>query len=420
MGGHCLKIGGIAAVLIGSASVAYAGAFETSSQDFDILFEQGNAVDTSAMYVAPQRRLTKIGGPAANGTNDGINPVTGRPFEKGIQEAKGYWVPKISAKFDLTNDLACAAQYRQPWGINTSAGIETVHSYTSIEQKITSNDYGVNCSYRFDTGAMGYFRILGGVSYQELRGQQTRMIPHFSRNPDGIPGSPFRAASLDADDHSFGWRIGAAYEIPEYAIRASIVYQSEVRYGLEGIVDNLALNPVTGRGEPIDVSSDIATPQSVEFKFQTGITPGWMAFGSVEWMDWSSVTSVDFVAADSEVLPIGTRVTSLNLYYQDGWTLRGGVAHTFNDHWSLDGTLTWDRGTSTGLTTQTDLWLFGLGAGYKPSDQVEFRLAGAAGWLVSGKVDTALADGERSLLGSEGVLDDDFVSGLSLTAMVKF
>ncbi|WP_449414558.1 OmpP1/FadL family transporter [Ochrobactrum teleogrylli] len=420
MGGRGFQISCIAAVLCGRAVVAHAGAFETSSQDFDILFEQGNAVDTSAIYVAPQRRLTKIGGSVASDTNGGINPATGRPFEKGIEEAKGLWVPKISAKFDLTSDLACAAQYRQPWGIDTDAGIETVHSYTSIEQKITSNDYGVNCAYRFDAGAMGYFRILGGVSYQELRGQQTRMVPHFSRNPDGIPGSPFRAASLDADDQSFGWRIGAAYEIPEYAIRASIVYQSAVKYGLEGTVDNLILNPITGRGEPIDVSSDVATPQSVEFKFQGGITPGWLAFGSVEWMDWSSVTSVDFVAADSAVLPIGTRVTSLNLYYQDGWTLRGGVAHTFDNHWSLDGTLTWDRGTSTGLTTQTDLWLFSLGAGYKPSDQVEFRLAGAAGWLVSGKVDTTLADGERSLLGSEGVLDDDFVSGLSLTAMVKF
>jgi len=420
MGGRGLKIGGIAAVLLGSAVVAHAGAFETSSQDFDILFDQGNAVDTSAIYVAPQRRLTKIGGPTAGDANDGINPATGRPFEKGIEEAKGYWVPKISAKFDLTNDFACAAQYRQPWGINTSAGIETVHSYTSIEQKITSNDYGVNCSYRFDAGEKGYFRILGGVSYQELRGQQTRMVPHFSRNPEGIPGGPFRAASLDAEDQSFGWRIGAAYEIPEYALRASIVYQSEVKYDLEGTVDNLILDPITGRGVPINVASDVATPQSVEFNFQTGIAPGWLAFGSVEWMDWSSVTSVDFIASDNKVLPTGTRVTSLNLYYQDGWTLRGGVGHKFNDQWSLDGSLSWDRGTSTGLTTQTDLWLFTLGTDYKPSDKIDIRLAGAAGWLVSGKVDGMLADDKRSLLGCEGVLDDDFVSGLSLMAKVEF
>ncbi|MBJ6131547.1 transporter [Ochrobactrum sp. Q0168] len=420
MGRRSLKIVGIAVALLGRDVVAHAGAFETSSQDFDILFEQGNVVDSSVVYVAPQRRLTEIGGSTASDENGGINPATGRPFEKVIEEAKGYWMPKISAKFDLTSDLACAAQYRRPWGISTEVGIETVRSYPLAKQKITSNDYGVNCSYRFDAGAVGYFRILGGVSYQELRGQQTRMIPHFSRSQDGIPGSPFRAASLDADDQSFGWRIGAAYENPEYAMRASLVYQSEVKYGLEGTVDNLILNPITGRGVAINVDSDVSTPQSVEFKFQTGIAPGWLAFGSVEWMDWSSVTSVDFVASDNEVLPTGTRVTSLNLYYQDGWTLRGGIGHRFNDHWSLDGTLTWDRGTSTGLTTQTDLWLFTLGTGYKPSDKVDIRLAGAAGWLVSGRIDATVDDGKRSLLGSEGVLDDDFVSGLSLTAMVKF
>ncbi|WP_109369122.1 hypothetical protein [Ochrobactrum soli] len=66
MGGRGFQISCIAAALFGRAVVAHAGAFETSSQDFDILFEQGNAVDTSAIYVAPQRRLTKIGGSVAS------------------------------------------------------------------------------------------------------------------------------------------------------------------------------------------------------------------------------------------------------------------------------------------------------------------------------------------------------------------
>ena len=52
MSGRGLKIGGIAAVLLGSAVVAHAGGFERSSQDFDILFEQGNAVDASGTFVA--------------------------------------------------------------------------------------------------------------------------------------------------------------------------------------------------------------------------------------------------------------------------------------------------------------------------------------------------------------------------------
>lgn len=421
MSGRGLKIGGIAAVLLGSAVVAHAGGFERSSQDFDILFEQGNAVDASGTFVAPQRKLKNIRGSAISTMSGGVNPLTGRAFETEVDEAESYWVPKFSAKFDLTSDLACAAQYRQPWGISTDVGIDTVRAYTAIEQKISSHDYGVNCSYRFTAGEKGYFRILGGVSYQELRGEQTKAIPGMPRgNPYNIPSGPTRIGSLDVDDQAVGWRLGAAYEIPEYAVRASVVYQSKVKYDLEGTVDNLVLNPITGRGMSLNVDSEVSTPQSLEFKFQTGIAPDWLAFGSVKWTDWSSLTSVDFATSDSKVLPSGTKVTSLNLYYQDGWTVSGGVGHKFNDQWSVAGTVTWDRGTSTGLTSQTDIWLFGLGTNYKPNDQFEVRLAGAAGWLSSGEVDDTVVNGTRNLLGSKGEFGNDFVGGLSLTAKVKF
>ncbi len=193
-----------------------------------------------------------------------------------------------------------------------------------------------------------------------------------------------------------------------------------MKYNLQGTVDNLALNPITGAGIPINVKSDVATPQSLEFKFQSGIAPGWLAFGSVKWTNWSELTAIDFVAADSKIVPQGTRITGLNLYYQDGWTISGGVGHKFNDEWSVAGTITWDRGTSTGLTSQTDIWLFGLGANYKPHEQFEVRLAGAAGWLTSGELDDTIVNGNFNPTGSKGKFGNDFVGGLSLTAKVKF
>ena len=427
-----VKMAGMAAAFFGSAVAANAGGFERSSQDFDILFEQGNAVEATGTFVVPQRKLKNIRGSAMEHTPQwtgkdyvaaGINPNTGRPYDTSVDEAKSYWVPKVGAKFDLTDDFACAAQYRQPWGVHTDVGVDTVRMYTAIEQKISSHDYGVNCSYRFAAGEKSYFRILGGVSYQELKGEQTRLIPGINPNlnPTEFPfPGPVRVASLDVEDQSVGWRLGAAYEIPEYAIRASIVYQSKVKYNLEGTIDNLALNPLTGRGIPINVESDVAAPQSVEFKFQTGIAPDWLAFGSVKWTDWSSISSVDFNAADSLVAPKGKTITSLNLYYQDGWTVSGGVGHKFNDQWSAAATVTWDRGTSTGLTSQTDVWLFGLGTNYKPNEQFEVRLAGAAGWLTSGELDDTVVGGEPNPSGSKGEFGNDFVGALSLTAKVKF
>jgi len=405
-----VKIAGMVAALLGSAVAANAGGFERSSQDFDILFEQGTVIDTTGTFVAPQRKLKNIRGSVVGAATGGINPITRRPYDTEVDEAKSYWVPKFSAKVDLSDDLACAAQYRQPWGIHTDVGTDTVRMFTAIEQKISSHDYGLNCSYRFSAGEKGFFRILGGVSYQELRGEQTRMLP--MQGP-----LPFRVGTLDVEDKSVGWRLGAAYELPEYAIRASLVYQSKVSYDLEGKVGNVI------PGTSVNVLGEVATPQSLEFKFQTGIAPDWLAFGSVKWVDWSSIDRVSFVndsGAPYARFQPGQEVTALNLYFKDGWTVSGGVGHKFNDQWSAAATVTWDRGTTTGLTSQTDVWLFGLGTNYKPTENVEFRLAGAAGMLTSGYLDDSVVDNQPSPTGSKGEFGNDFVGALSLTAKVKF
>ena len=410
MNGQRVKIMGILAVLLGSTVTVHAGGFERSSQDFDILFEQGNVVDTTGTFVAPQRKLKNIRGSAVGAATGGINPITRRPYATEVDEAKSYWVPKVSAKFDLTDDLACAAQYRQPFGVHTDVGIDTVRMFTAIEQKISSHDYGLNCSYRFAAGEKGYFRILGGVSYQELRGEQTRMLP--AQGP-----LPFRIGTLDVEDSSVGWRLGAAYEIPEYALRASLVYQSELKYKLEGDVGNIL------PGTTVNVLGEVATPQSLEFKFQTGIAPDWLAMGSVKWTDWSTISRVSFInnsGVQYARFAPGQEVTSLDLNFRDGWTIMGGVGHKFNDQWSVAGTITWDRSTKTGLTSQTDVWLFGLGANYKPHEKIDIRLAGALGWLASGKIDDTIVDGVQKPTGSKAEFGNALVSALSLTAKFKF
>lgn len=398
--------------LLGGLVAANAGGLERSSQDFDILFEPGNVVETGATFVTPQRKLKNI-----RGNVFPVNPVpgqnTGKPFETEVDEGKSYWVPKISAKFQLTDDLACAAQYRQPWGIDTDSGINNARMFSAITQKISSNDYGLNCSYRFAAGDKGFFRLLGGVSYQELKGKQTKI--------SALSTSSFANSKLDVDDSAIGWRLGAAYEIPEIALRATLVYQSKVSYDLEGTVNVAPIGAPVSFTAPVNGS--VATPQSVEFKFQTGIAPDWLALGSVKWTDWSSITSVDFINTGNPafIIPVGQKVTSLDLYYKDGWTVMGGVGHKFNDQWSGAATVTWDRGTTTGLTSQTDVWLLGLGANYKATEHLEFRLAGAVGVLTSGTLDsTKNRDGTPNPTGSKADFGTDVVGGMTISAKYRF
>ena len=407
---YFVRIGVSLAVVGLSTGVACAGGFSRQSQDFDILFQDGTQVQTGVTFVAPQRKLENIHGSAAaaavEATHHGLNPATGEPFATSTDESESYFVPFASVKYDLTPDVACAAQYRQPFGAHTDVGTDNAIALSAIDQKIDSYDLGLNCSYKFGVGP-GFVRVLGGVSYQHLTGYQTQYLPYpLLVKPYGVTHDT--TGILDVSDGSYGWRAGLAYEIPDIALRAQLVYQSEVRYDLTGTVSGLLPSP-------IDIGSDVALPQSMELKLQTGIAPGWLAFGSVKWEDWSIEKAIVFSAVTN-----GAEVTRLNLYYRDGWTVTGGVGHKFNDALSLAGYVTWDRGVSTGYSSLSDTWLFGLSGAYTPTPNVELRLTGILGVMTGGFKDDTVVAGVPRLTGSIADFDADLVSGLSLSAKVKF
>jgi long-chain fatty acid transport protein len=54
------KVSAVSLALSGGILTAHAGGLERSSQDFDILFEDGNVVETGATFVTPQRKLKNI------------------------------------------------------------------------------------------------------------------------------------------------------------------------------------------------------------------------------------------------------------------------------------------------------------------------------------------------------------------------
>jgi long-chain fatty acid transport protein len=158
-------------------------------------------------------------------------------------------------------------------------------------------------------------------------------------------------------------------------------------------------------------------PDSLELKVQSGIAPGWLAFGSVKWTDWSQLQVLRFVPNEPGFGRFGT---SLDLLYRDGWTVTGGIGHKFNDQWSGAISLTWDRGTSHGYGAQTDTWLLGTGVTYAPTQNVELRFAGVAGIMTSGSSGQVTYQGE--VIGDDVSydFDNDFVGAISTSLKVRF
>ncbi|MBS3647604.1 transporter [Pseudaminobacter sp. 19-2017] len=416
-------------VCLFSAGTALAGGLERGGYNIDLLFDPSRfAAEAGATYVMPQRDLKNV---RDTDTTTGFPPVTpgfpdplppgarglgggnlnGRPTS--VRDTENYWVPRIGIKAGLGDQVDCLLDYSQPWGAHTNPGLNWAGANNNIETKIDSDNYGATCSYKMDAGT-GQFRVIGGVFYQKLEGFKERLAQDFSPFPVPLTG----IGRLDLSADGVGWRAGVAYEIDEIAFRASLVYNSEVDLGdITGTLDLSQVNPAVGVQ---DVHGTASMPQSVELKVQSGIAPDWLAFGSIKWVDWSVLQTIPFCLTDVDNCTYAGRRTSLDLLYRDGWTISGGVGHKFSETLSAAASVTWDRGTSTGLGTQTDTWTFSAGASYTPNQNVELRLGGALGILTSGSSGVVTKDGINYGTDVAYDFDNDLVSALSASMKVKF
>lgn len=383
------------------SGVAYAGGIERGGYNIDLLFDPSNvAVEGTATYVTPHREYT-------NSKN--FNGIGGA--DPDVRDTKDYFNGSVGVKARIVEGVDCLVDYSQPWGAHSAPGLNWTGSNDNAETKINSDNYGLTCSYKFDMGK-GQLRLIGGGFYQTVDGFKESLVAPPALLPPGFDGT----GRLDLDSDGWGWRAGVAYEIPEYAFRASLIYNSEVDLG--NITGTLDLTGVPG-APPVGVVSDVygttKMPDSLELSVQSGIAPDWLAFGSVKWTDWSQLQTIPFYYKGT-----GAFATSLDLFYRDGWTVTGGVGHQFTEKLSGAVSVTWDRGTSQGYGSQSDTWLFGAGANFAATKNVDIKLSGAVGWMKSGSSGAYTYNGVTYGADNSYDFGTDFVGAISTGIKVKF
>jgi long-chain fatty acid transport protein len=407
------------------ANAAFAGGLERGGYDIDLLFDKSRyAAEAGVTYVMPDRKLSNVKDVDPSNGNLGAAPFN-RPTS--VDYTSNYAVPYLGAKIGVNDNVDCLLDYSEPFGVRSNPGLNWAGANFDVETDIKTHNYGATCSYKFDAGK-GQLRLIGGAFFQEVDGFKERLVAPIT----GAAAALYNGTgTLNLSDQAWGWRAGVAYEIPEYAFRTSLVYNSQVDYdGLSGTVDLTNVpkavnpkNPYLGVVTPVYGSA--TAPDSLELKLQSGISPDWLVFGSVKWTNWSTLQSIAFcptatrgrLACDSSS---PAKLTSLDLLYKDGWNLTGGIGHQFTEQWSAALSLTWDEGTSQGYGVSSDTWTLGAGVSYKPTKQVELLLAGAVGVLTSGHSGTVTSNGIT--YGNDVAYDygNDVVGALSSTLKVRF
>ncbi|NKN36336.1 long-chain fatty acid transporter [Agrobacterium sp. a22-2] len=361
-----------------------AGGFSRGEADTDILFEEGNVVVRGGVtYVNPGRTFDTVGGAASS--DDAFSD--------------DYVIPNFAAKFKLTDNLGCALTYTQPFGASSTYGPDaqladqlagipdgSVNYYTGKE--FITNEFGATCDVKFQAGP-GDFHVLGGVFLEDF---------------DYTARAYYGTLHLE-DDSALGYRIGAAYDIKEYALRIQLMYRSAVDHEADGDFTPGFLDFLLGP-DPVFADGYGTLPQSLKLSAQTGVAPGWLVYGSVKWTDWSVLQALNY-----NITGLGDQQDIYN--WKDGWTLQAGVAHAFTEKVAGTINLTWDSGVGNGADIMTDTWTLATGASIKAGPG-EFRVGGAVSYLTEGS--QSYAEGATF----DATADGDWAYALSASYKIAF
>jgi long-chain fatty acid transport protein len=390
------------------ASPAAAGGFNRGWANLDPLYyTSGFGASASVTYVSPARSFDTVSGV-------GIVGGAPRPYSYGgIDIVENFAVPNLSVGGRLGGNLNCAGSYTQPYGVE--ATYSGAIRFSVAEQELETHEYALTCGYGFDL-SKGRLMLIGGVFYETVDFTQARDFRQaFGTTADS-------RIAVESDD--VGFRLGVGYEIPEIALKAQLLYRSETNHDASGNYSGTPFAILTAaQGVPLATALGIygtatsttantsaTLPQSVEFSIQSGIAPGWLAFGSVRWTDWSVLKQLQVVEGIA-----GRTFSSTNFFFEDGWTVTGGVGHKLNEQLGASLSLTWDKGVSTGWDTLTDTWTVAAGVSYDATENFQIRAGGAAIYFTEGEKDK-----RSSALDYVATSPNEWGYALSLSGTLKF
>lgn len=290
-----IKISALSAAIV-AATPAMAGGFDNSSRSFDIIYGDNNVITTSyGQTSAPMKAKIQQEAGSSSVVNSG-------------EIVDDFKRPQLGVRYHLAENITCATQYEIPFKAGVAYNDDSlayVDSQNSAKSAPISTSYDsksltVACGYdlALSKGSMKFF---GGPKIQEINGSFDEDITPFnSAANDNL------IVELDGGTE-VGYILGLAYEIPEIALRASILYHSQIDYTGTGTNKTfLPLSQLSALGANLpdqivttDARTKTFTPQTVELGLQSGIAENTLAFLKLRWSEYSKLTSLNIKGDES-------------------------------------------------------------------------------------------------------------------------
>jgi len=358
---------------------AFAAALDRSGQSIAAFLQPGNYFEAGISVLDPT-----VSGKVRNG----YTPSPALPASTaGLQNTNlsdmgdDYYFPSAALKLQVTDHFSFGLLYDQPFGADATysttdaissplaGSIGLFHNRTeatSVEVK------SQNISMLFGFQPTANWNFYAAPVYQTVKGDiQLRGLAYGGNATFG----GYNASIKETGD--MGWLVGAAYQIPEIALKASITYRSEIEHSVE-IKENFnAAGSFAALNATPTQDTDITTPQSVNLDLQTGIMANTVAFANVRWVDWKNFSIQPYkfgVASKSATVQAQTGKSEFDLvaYTDDQISATVGVGRKLSEQWAGNVSVGWDSGAGNPVTTlgpTEGYWNVGLGAQFSPTPQ---------------------------------------------------
>lgn len=305
-------------------------------------------------YALPERNYTN-----ATATNP---PAT--LTSANTNAANTFFLMSGDIKFAVNEEVDCALRAHKPFQNDTEADANWLGATYTLATDISSLAFDGTCSYKFAVGDGYRLRLIGGVTSTDLSVTRSNVLDALTAGGAGAPLGAVNTYSLEGD-RVYGYRLGAAFEIPQYALRAQIIYDSERDINLSGT------QSITGLGVVAPARVSLTLPKSVSARVQSGINATTLVYGGVRWTEWSVIQALSVTG--------GTPV-SVTTGYKNGWDVEVGVQKKLTSDLSGSAAVSWTKGIGGGYT---DSWGISAGVAYDLDDNWRVSLGASARYLTS-------------------------------------
>ena len=361
------------------ATGVFAAALDRSGQSMSAFLQPGNYFEAGLSVLDAD----------VSGTTKANYPNAALPLLSNTsvgEMADSYQFAHAALKLQLADQLSFGLIYDQPFGAKATYSTDTA----KLPAALPGAAAALQGQGAFHNGTQGTSVEVETQNLSMILGFQPNKNLNFYAGPvyqtikgnvqlrGAAYGGSATFGSYNADIKEIGdlgWLAGAAYQIPDIALKASVTYRSEIDHSTHLNETFNAPSLFAGLNAVPSKETTITTPQSVNLDLQSGIMADTVAFANIRWVNWKdfSIQPDKFTTASKNTdvqASTGKPEFALVAYTDDQWSVNAGVGRKVTDKWAGNVSVGWDSGAVNPVSTlgpTEGYWNLGVGVQYSPT-----------------------------------------------------